>query len=174
MATEEATPADADELAAVHVASWRRGYRGLLPDEHLDRLHPDRWRSAWVEVLAGTDWPRRGTLVARTTTGELAGFVVLGASRDDDAGDAPTGEVWGLYVAPAAWGTGVGRRLLADATARLRAAGFGQATLWVLRDNTRARRFYEQAGWATDGAERPATVAGVPVTEVRYRRLLRG
>ena len=38
--------------------------------------------------------------------------------------------------------------------------------LWVLRDNARARRFYEGHGWRADGTER---VAG-GVVEVRYRR----
>ena len=48
--------------------------------------------------------------------------------------------------------------------------GFRAATLWVLRGNERARRFYERAGWTVDGARKDDVVAGVPVTEVRYRR----
>jgi RimJ/RimL family protein N-acetyltransferase len=43
-------------------------------------------------------------------------------------------------------------------------------TLWVLRDNERARRFYERAGWSFDGTEKEDVVAGATVTEVRYRR----
>jgi len=33
-----ATPEDARAIAEVHVASWRYAYRGLLPDDVLDRL----------------------------------------------------------------------------------------------------------------------------------------
>src|SRR6266498_2246427 len=33
----------------------------------------------------------------------------------------------------------------------LRKAGDGYLTLWVLEGNTRARRFYERAGWRPDG-----------------------
>jgi RimJ/RimL family protein N-acetyltransferase len=43
--------------------------------------------------------------------------------------------------------------------------------LWVLRDNTRARRFYERAGFAPDGATDVLDRLG-GVTEVRYRRAL--
>jgi RimJ/RimL family protein N-acetyltransferase len=44
--------------------------------------------------------------------------------------------------------------------------------LWVLKGNTRARRFYERQGFAADGAEEPFEVDGVPVPEVRYTKAL--
>jgi hypothetical protein len=46
--------------------------------------------------------------------------------------------------------------------------------LWVLRDNARARRFYERSGFRADGVEEPYEVAGVAVPEVRYARELTG
>jgi ribosomal protein S18 acetylase RimI-like enzyme len=42
--------------------------------------------------------------------------------------------------------------------------------LWVLRDNTRARRFYERYGFHADGVEEPFHVAGAAVPEVRYAK----
>ena len=50
-------------------------------------------------------------------------------------------------------------------------AGFSSITLWVLRDNRRARRFYERAGFAPDGATHVLTRLG-DVPELRYRRTL--
>jgi RimJ/RimL family protein N-acetyltransferase len=41
----------------------------------------------------------------------------------------------------------------------------------VLRDNQRARRFYERAGFAPDGATNVLTGLG-DVLELRYRRTL--
>jgi ribosomal protein S18 acetylase RimI-like enzyme len=90
---------------------------------------------------------------------------------DDDA-EAGTGQVWGIYALREAWGTGVGRALLTTAVDALRDAGFRSATLWVLDSNARARRFYERAGFAPDGTTQPDTLAGVVITEVRYRRAL--
>ncbi|NMO37509.1 hypothetical protein HG826_28780 [Streptomyces sp. GMY01] len=46
--------------------------------------------------------------------------------------------------------------------------------LWVLKGNTRARRFYERAGFRADGAEEPFEADGVTVPEVRYATDLRG
>jgi ribosomal protein S18 acetylase RimI-like enzyme len=169
-----ATPTDADALAAVQVTSWQRAYRGIFPDEYLDGLDAGRWRTGWQRMLAETDWPRRGTLLAETPDGELTGFADVRPTRDDDAGDVPTGELTSIYLSPQHWGTGAGRELLSAATEQLRQAGFTEATLWVLEGNTRARRFYASAGWRPDGARKDAVIAGVPVVEVRYRRRLRG
>jgi ribosomal protein S18 acetylase RimI-like enzyme len=171
VAIRAATPADAADLAVAHACSWRSAYRGVLSDEFLDALGPDRWRAAWAESLTATDWPRRGTLLA-CADDEVVGFVSVGPTRDDDAGTVPTGEVTGIYVVPAWWGAGVGTALMAAAQAMLTDAGCREATLWVLRDNVRARRFYERTGWLPDGFHKDAVVGGLPVTEVRYRMSL--
>jgi RimJ/RimL family protein N-acetyltransferase len=41
--------------------------------------------------------------------------------------------------------------------------------LWVLEDNPRARRFYEAAGWSTDGRTKEDEFLDTRVREVRYR-----
>jgi len=166
-----ALPSDAHALATVHVASWQRAYRGLLPDDYLDGLEVGGWRARWERSLAAADWPRRGTLVAETERGLAQGFVDVVPSRDDDAEPA-TAEVTSLYVLPDRWRAGVGTALMTAAVDALPTPGYRAVTLWVLSGNARARRFYERTGWAVDGAEKTAVVAGVPVTEARYRRPL--
>jgi RimJ/RimL family protein N-acetyltransferase len=49
-------------------------------------------------------------------------------------------------------------------------ARFDAATLWVLADNRRARRFYELAGWRPDGASKRGEIGGRELTELRYRK----
>ena len=58
--------------------------------------------------------------------------------------------------------------LLDAALAALAASGSSEASLWVLEDNARARRFYEARGWRADGAARPWHT-DLPLVEVRYR-----
>jgi hypothetical protein len=36
-----ARPADAPLVADVHVRAWQVAYRGLLPEEYLDRIRPE-------------------------------------------------------------------------------------------------------------------------------------
>lgn len=61
---------------------------------------------------------------------------------------------------------------MAEILARSAADGFPDLSLWVLKENAPARRFYERAGFAPDGAEEPFQVGGVLVPEVRYVRPL--
>jgi hypothetical protein len=42
----------------------------------------------------------------------------------------------------------------------------------VLENNPRARRFYEAAGWSTEGTKRPIEIFGKLVPEIRYAKEL--
>jgi GNAT superfamily N-acetyltransferase len=162
---------DAAQIAVVHVRSWQGAYRGLLPQEYLDGLDPAQRRIGWERALRETDWSRGGIVVAEDG-GALAGFAGFGPTRDEDEDAGRVGEVEAIYLLPAAWGKGAGRQLMAAALTGLAGAGYGQATLWVLDSNVRARRFYEAGGWAADGARKQDGSRGFPLTELRYRRPL--
>lgn len=82
-----------------------------------------------------------------------------------------TGEVYAIYLVPAAWSTGTGRALMDAALGGLRAAGYRRVVLWVLAGNARARRFYDKAGFAPDGTTNILTGLG-GVEELRYARPL--
>lgn len=66
-----------------------------------------------------------------------------------------------LGVRPELWGQGLARRAVEHAV--------GVRRLWVLRDNERARGFYEHLGWAPTGREQPAEWPPYPV-ELEYAR----
>jgi ribosomal protein S18 acetylase RimI-like enzyme len=166
-----ATPADADGIALVHVRSWQSAYRGLVPHEHLDQLDAARRAQRWTRSLAGSDPSREATLVT-VTDEQVTGFASVGPARDADADPARTGEVYSIYLLPQAWGQGLGRDLMAAALAGLADRGYQVVTLWVLKDNARARRFYEAAGFTADGSEQTVDIAGSPIAEVRCRRIL--
>jgi GNAT superfamily N-acetyltransferase len=160
-----ATPEDAERVAGTHVASWRAGYAGMLPDALLASLSVEERTASWVNHL---DTRARGkTLIATSDDDTLHGFASVGPSRDDDATSA-TGELWALYTHPDAWGRGVGAALVVSAGGELRALGFSRATLWVLTVNYRARRFYESHGWRPDGRSRVDWRGDVRLDEVRY------
>ena len=159
---------DVREIAVVHVRSWQAAYQGLLPQAYLDGLDPGQRIGQWERALLAANWSHDGTLVA-DAGGPLSGFVSYGPARDDDAGSRRAGEIYAIYLVPAAWDQGIGRQLMTAALGRLREAGFDQVTLWVLDTNARARRFYEADGWHADGAAKRDDSFGVPMTEVRYR-----
>jgi len=162
---------DAHAIAVVHVRSWRAAYRGLVPQGHLDGLDAGERRLRWERILAATARPRAGTLVAEAEQDVIV-FVNVGPTRDDGENATGVGEISAIYVLPEAWGQGAGRRLMAAGLDALAAADFGEATLWVLDTNARARRLYEHGCWRTDGNTRRRELRGSALTEVRYRRRL--
>ncbi|MFF8034474.1 MULTISPECIES: GNAT family N-acetyltransferase [unclassified Streptomyces] len=164
------TADDCARVAGIRVRGWQHAYRGLVPQPYLDGLD------------VGADAERHRTrllrgdgsvvnLVAETEGGDLAGWAAFGPYRDGDVrtGDA---ELYALYLRPEHIGRGVGRALLTEVTHRCAAAGHRDMYLWVLKDNARARRFYERAGFGADGAEESFEVGGTEVPEVRYARTL--
>jgi GNAT superfamily N-acetyltransferase len=161
-----ATLEDAPALGRVHVRAWRAAYRGQMPDDYLDGLRPEDRAAGWERGLR-RDRDQDPVLVVERD-GEVVGFALVGPAEDP----AGAGELYAINVDPDHWGTGAGRALLAAAEAELARLGYAEAVLWVLPGNQRARRFYQIAGWATDGTGRTAEVQGVVVPEVRYRRRL--
>ena len=161
-----ATVEDAPALGRVHVRAWQAAYRGQMPDDYLDGLRAAERAAGWGRGLQ-RDRARDPVLVAERD-GRVVGFAVVGAAEDPRG----AGELFAINVDPDHWGAGAGRALLATAHAELARLGYGEAVLWVLPGNHRARRFYEAAGWVADGVERSAEVQGVVVPEVRYRRRL--
>lgn len=151
---------DAAAIADVHVRTWQVAYEHIFGAERLAGIGEGR-RARWEEILANPH-PGRPTFVSEEDE-RVTGFVSTGDSRDEPG----KGELYAIYVLPEAWGSGAGPALMERALEALRS--YPSATLWVLEDNPRARRFYEREGWILDGGRRDEEFLGMTVTEVRYR-----
>ncbi|MEU5159984.1 GNAT family N-acetyltransferase [Streptomyces sp. NPDC020875] len=161
------TPDDCGAVAEIRVRGWQYAYAGLVPQPYLDSMDVAEETVRLRGLVAGAA-DGVSHLVAERD-GTVVGWGCTGPARDDDT---PPGEseLYALYVRPAQLSTGVGRALLTELTARAEAAGHPAIRLWVLRDNARARRFYQRAGFRPDGAEEPFEVSGARIPEVRYVR----
>lgn len=101
-------------------------------------------------------------------SGRVTGWVAFGSARDEGA-PSDRGEIWAIYVDPAAWSVGVGRSLLMEAMQAMSRSGYREASLWVMRDNDRAVRFYSRAGMTRDPtSQKYFELGGHRVLEVRY------
>jgi ribosomal protein S18 acetylase RimI-like enzyme len=156
-----AEPADAAAIAAVYVETWRNTYRGLLPDGFLDALSEEAYEERWRRSLAG----KASRAYVAMAAGNIAGFASCGPERAGEDGYA--GELYAIYVRREEQGRGHGRRLVQAAARGLGEMGFDSMIVWVLRDNHRARLFYERLG-GTYVREQPLTIGSAVLQEVSY------
>src|SRR4051794_21784105 len=90
---------DSAAIAQVQVASWRREYAGLLPDDLVAALDADEFAAAWREGLTRpTD--ARNRVLAALERQAVRGFAVTGPSADPDADPGADGEIGELGVDP--------------------------------------------------------------------------
>lgn len=162
---------DCPRVAEIRVRGWQSAYKGLIPQSYLDGLSVAEDAARRRSNLEQGDGGIVHLVAERD--GVVAGWACHGPHRD---GEVRSGEVelYAIYVHPDLLGRGVGRALLRESADRCAAAGHERMLLWVLKDNVRARRFYERAGFRPDGAEEPFEAAGVEIPEVRYARVLTG
>jgi GNAT superfamily N-acetyltransferase len=167
-----ARAADAGSLARVQVASWRRGFAGIVPDALLAELTSDEamsvWRDRWAEAITNPPTSRHHVLAAVEDgpSREVVGFVSAGPATDTDRWPGTDGEVYELRVEPERTARGHGGRLLHAAADTLAADGFHTLYAWALEADTALRGFLESSGWAADGARGELDV-GVSVPVLR-------
>jgi ribosomal protein S18 acetylase RimI-like enzyme len=151
-----ASRSEIEPLARIWYDGWQDAHAPIMPAE-LARLRTlesfrERMESALPDVrVVGP-------------SGAPVGFCIV---KED--------ELYQLYVAAAARGSGVAAALMEDAEARLAGAGVGTAWLACAIGNDRAARFYEKSGWRRAGivvyhAEAPGGV--FPLEVWRYEKRL--
>lgn len=152
-------PADAseiDRLARLWHDVWHQSHASFAPPE-LIRLRTlasfrDRLEAALPEIYV---------------VGPVGGPLGLCVLRGE--------ELYQLFVAPEAHGSGVAAALIADAEARLAARGVETAWLACAIGNTRAAQFYEKSGWRMAGTFvmlSETSNGPFPVDQWRYEKRL--
>ncbi len=137
-----AVPADAPALARVHVATWRSTYPGMIPDSYLAAMDVDDYTRRWARALRSPSYATTVHVVEADS--QIVGFASCGRQRD---GDQPyEGELYAIYMLEEFQGRGYGRALVEASAAALAGQRITSMVVWVLRDNARARRFYERLG----------------------------
>lgn len=162
MEIREATIDDVKYISRIHALSWKEAYRGIVPQAYLDELKEDFW------VPAFTGWIKGNALAAQLIydRGSPVGCIAYGKSRDEALHD--WGEIVSLYLLKEYFGKGYGSGLFASALQDLRQSGYKSIYLWVLKENERARRFYERNGFQCSTDECIFEIMGKQLTDVRY------
>lgn len=152
----DATQAEIDHLARLWFDGWQDAHAEILPEKLKELRTLGSFRERMRAAL--------GNVRVAGPVGAPTGFCML---KDD--------ELYQLYVSAQARGLGVAAVLVADAEARLAAAGARTAWLACAIGNERAARFYEKCGWSRTGVMvyRLETAEGIFPLEVwRYEKSL--
>ena len=165
-----ATSEDAAALAAVEVSSWQAAYRGLMPDTFLDGLSVAEKAESWRHNLLKHGLSGRKRVWVALGDSGLCGFVRVGPVMEE----SEVGLIYVLYVLPEQWRCGVGTALMQAGMQELRDLGMHEAMLWVLRDNLRARHFYERLGWIPAGRTVSEDYGGRQLEALCYRHSVHG
>lgn len=159
--------ADAEGIAAVHSASWRQTYRGIVPQSYLDGMAPEKTVERWRDAMANRSTSGAHLLVA-DAGGKVVGFEAYGPVREPAFGYS--GELYAAYFLPEAMGKGLGTTMMKQVVADLSAQNLNDMIVWVMEANERGRRFYEKllGGAVVPGSRKSFDIEGAEIWEIAY------
>ena len=140
---------DVKAIAALHADSWRRFYRGMLPDAFLDHeVFADR-AALWQKRFDHPDEQLVTLTIVAELNEDMVGFSHSIADEDTEWGTL----LDNLHVRDYTQRLGVGTRLMAETAAWLEEHDYTSGLyLWVLEDNIPARRFYDSLDGRLSGS----------------------
>lgn len=146
------------QVSRVYEQSWKHAYKDIIPQSYLDSIPEGRWaKSVSKPGMSSIVLIDNGTIVG------TSGFC---ASRWEKF--TGYGEIVSVYLLPEYTGKGYGRKLMETAMSELRKQGFDKLLLWVLEENTNARRFYEHLGFTNSGEVLDDNIGGKDLKELMY------
>ncbi len=158
----KATIDDAYALAKILSESWACAYKRIIPADELARqCDLSNNVSRFREMLEAPRGEFYIALDGNTPCGEF----MFCRSRDKDL--QSYAEIVSIYTLERYWGSGLGCAMMKTALNKIREFNFSNVLLWVFKENTRARKFYEKFGFALDGTEKNSHFTNKAV-EVRY------
>jgi len=159
-----ATAEDARAIAEIHVRAWQHAYSAIFPREALASLSVEKREHLWQQSIAA----RSPDVLVALADNKAAGFIAFGPLRQENA-SADQAEIWVINIDPPFWSQGIGTALMLAARQTLTGQGYRSVCLWVLQENSRARRFYEALGMKLHPQSRKEFVyEGTSVSEVLY------
>lgn len=165
------------DMSLLHALGWRAAYRDSVPADYMAReITDDRWVSVFRQnyeegiyrglLLYNGDSPLCCATYGPARVDQSAGDTICNFSSPDLAA---WGELVSLYAHPDHWGQGHGSVVMEEVLRRLQTAGYPGCFLYFLRENDRARRFYEKHGFSWDGHSTEVTLPpGAVLTDLRY------
>jgi ribosomal protein S18 acetylase RimI-like enzyme len=164
-----AVVADASAIATIHVDAWRETYAGLIPPHVLSGLSADRRTEMWGRILSNPEGFSSSAVFVAEREGAIVGFGCCGLQRAESLGaQGYDGEISAIYLLRAFHRCGLGRALMSAMAQELQHRQLQAASLWVLRENEKACRFYEKLGGDAVADKKDIREDGFVFVEIAY------
>ena len=154
---------DARSLGIVYSQSYQVAFKGIIPDKILNDVFSPEKRTEGLQREISEGIPANAILF---NDDKPAGILTYGRSKDVDLDDTFL-EILRIYILPTYWGQNIGTELINWGINEIQNKGCKKITLWVLEENSRARKFYEKMGFIHDGITRVIDV-GKELIDLRY------
>lgn len=140
MKIRKATIKDAKGIANVHVDSWRTTYKGIIPQNFLDKLSYDKRADLWRTNISNVN---NYVLVAENDIGGIIGFTD-GSTRETNL-EPHSSDLTSIYLLEEYQGMGIGKQLLKEMFISFKQKNYKKIFVDVLAEN-KTRFFYEYYG----------------------------
>ncbi|MGN6670559.1 MAG: GNAT family N-acetyltransferase [Candidatus Nucleicultricaceae bacterium] len=142
---------DAKGIARVNYESWKTSYPGIVDQDLLDTLVFDELLQFRKQILQESQDIHLVVLCGDTIVGFCDAAVMYFhenqvLSEEQMKKRDERGEIRRIYLLEEHKGKGIGYALFEEARLRLKERGLTPFLLWALKDNKRARAFYERQG----------------------------
>ena len=105
---------DIENISKIHVDTWNETYRGILPDEVLDKRSYGWSKKKWQNALADSS-SQAFTIIAKVES-EIVGFAIASPNPRDDIGIES--ELIGMNILKKHHKIGVGKKLFQEVVSK--------------------------------------------------------
>jgi GNAT superfamily N-acetyltransferase len=157
----EASVAECEAVAKVHVRSWKESFAGLVPQTVMDRITVENRTKAFEKRFQSDSYK---LYVGEAADRGLIGFADCGEPRERI--DTYQAELYAIFLLPEFQGSGVGRQLFSLCVEGL--VKSGKSSMYLLAfENSPYRSFYDKMGGRLV-RKRPVEIEGTMFDAVVY------
>ena len=132
---------DVPSLNHVVTVAWNETYKGIVPDEFLEKLKNNEKERTENGL---SKFREDDTTLVLEIDNEVVGFSYYTEANQDEFPGC--GEIHALYIIGKYKGYGFGRKLVEESIKELKKMGFNKMIISCLRDNIPANEFYKHIG----------------------------
>ncbi len=129
-------------LANIHITSWQTAFDKILSNEILDRMTDIKKTETMYKYLLENNI---GNGVILSVNNKPHCITFWDKTREKDM--QGYAELICIHSLSENWGKGYGSMIMEYVLNEIKKAGFTDVMLWVFKENTRARKFYEKNGF---------------------------